>query len=274
MTVSAHTAKDLAVSDNGLVDMRGGTPVRAGTYPYEGDDLATGWHHHDLHQLEYAFEGVVEVETETAHYLLPPQQAAWIPAELSHRTTIKHHAKTLSVFFDPGLVPSPDEWARILPAAPLIKEMILYAARWPILRSASDPVADGFFETLAHLVLEWLDRETPLCLPTSREPVVAMAMEYTNRNLSDVSLRDVCEAIGFSERTLRRRFSAETGISWRTYLLHSRLLRSMSLLAEPGTTVLDIATAVGFDSLSSFTRAFTRWAGETPSAYRRRLAHR
>src|SRR5207253_6422102 len=87
--------------------------------------------------------------------------------------------ETLSVFFDPALVPSPDERARILPAAPLIKEMTLYAARWPILRSVSDPMADGFFETLAHLVLEWLDRETPLCLPTSREPVVAMAMEYT-----------------------------------------------------------------------------------------------
>ena len=143
--------------------MRGGTPVRAGTYPYEGDDLVTGWHHHDLHQLEYAFEGVVEVETETAHYLLPPQQAVWIPAELTHCTTIKHHVKTLSVFFDPALVPSPDERARILPAAPLIKEMILYTARWPILRSVSDPMADGFFETLAHLVLEWLDRETPLC---------------------------------------------------------------------------------------------------------------
>ena len=111
--------------------MRGGTPVTAGTYPYEGDDLVTGWHHHDLHQLEYAFEGVVEVETETAHYLLPPQQAVWIPAELTHCTTIKHHVKTLSVFFDPALVPSPDGRARILAAAPVIKEMILYAARWP-----------------------------------------------------------------------------------------------------------------------------------------------
>ena len=37
--------------------MRGGTPATAGTYAYEGEDLVTGWHSHDLHQVEYAFEG-------------------------------------------------------------------------------------------------------------------------------------------------------------------------------------------------------------------------
>jgi hypothetical protein len=29
-----------------------------------------------VHQIEYATGGVVEVETASAHYLLPPQQAA------------------------------------------------------------------------------------------------------------------------------------------------------------------------------------------------------
>ena len=49
------------------------TPVRAGTYRLEvGDEGITGWHSHDRHQLEYAFEGVAQVETETARYLLPP----------------------------------------------------------------------------------------------------------------------------------------------------------------------------------------------------------
>ncbi len=54
--------------------MRGGTRVRAGAFAYEGGDLDTGWHSHDLHQIEYAFQGVADVETRAAHYLLPPQQ--------------------------------------------------------------------------------------------------------------------------------------------------------------------------------------------------------
>jgi AraC-like DNA-binding protein len=57
---------------------------------------------------------------------------------------------------------------------------------------------------------------------------------------------------------------------WRTYLLHARMLRAMALLAPPGQSVQQTATAVGFDSLSAFTRAFAQFCGETPSTYRQR----
>jgi AraC-like DNA-binding protein len=60
-------------------------------------------------------------------------------------------------------------------------------------------------------------------------------------------------------------------MTWREYVLESRLLRGMALLAEPGPTVLEVATCAGFDSLSAFTRAFRRSTGETPTAYRRRV---
>ena len=271
MSVSACSANDLPVAATPLiVDMRDGTPVRAGTYPYEGDDLVTGWHAHDLHQIEYAFRGVVEVETNTAHYLLPPQQAVWIPAGLAHQTTLKR-VRSVSVFFDPEMVRVADQQARILAAAPVIREMIVYAVRWPISRPVSDPVADTFFEALARLALDWLEHETPLCLPTSADPVVAAVMAYTNAHLDEVTAREVCRGVGVSERTLRRKFLAATKMTWRQYLLESRLLRSMAVLAEPGPTVLDVATSVGFRSVSAFTRAFGRYAAETPTAYRRRV---
>ena len=242
----------------------------AGTYAYEGEDLVTGWHSHDLHQVEYAFEGVVEVETEAARYLLPPQQALWIPAGLHHQTTIMR-AKTVSVFFAPDMISTGDLRARVLAAAPVIREMILYGSRWPIGRTSSDELADSFFDTLASLVVEWLDHEAPLSLPTSRDPVISAVMTYTATNLETVQVSGLCHSVGLSERTLRRRFQADTGMTWRSYLLESRLLRSMALLVEPGSSVLDVATSVGFDSVSAFTRAFKRHTGETPSEYRRRV---
>ena len=67
-------------------------------------------------------------------------------------------------------------------------------------------------------------------------------------------------------------FHDTLGLSWRTYLLHARMLRAMALLAAPGQSVQDTATAVGFDSMSSFTRAFAQFCGETPSSYRRRIS--
>jgi AraC-like DNA-binding protein len=234
---------------------------------HPGDELLTGWHSHDLHQLIYAVEGIAEVETATARYLLPPQQAAWIPAGIAHSTTLAR-ADLVTVFFDPSMGLPAGDRVRVLAAAPVIREMIRYARRWPISRTSWDPLADPFFDVLAALVIEWLDHESPLCLPTSRDPLVAAAMDYTNEHLADVGVADVCAAVGTSERSLRRAFVAATGMPWSRYLQESRVLRAMALLTEDEASILDIALTVGFDSVSAFNRAFRRYTGETPMAYR------
>jgi AraC-like DNA-binding protein len=272
MTVSAQSARRLAEPANvARVELRRGGPVLAGSYLYEGDLLVTGWHVHDVHQIEYAIGGVVEVETAAGHYLLPPQQAAWIPAGLQHQATMNPSVKTLAVMFDPAVIPDGGDRARILAVSPLLREMLLYALRWPIDRAGGDEVSDSFFLTLANLVSDALDHEAPLSLPTSDDPVVAVAMAYTKEHLQSVSLDEVCRAVAVSERTLRRQFQSEVGLSWRTYLLHARMLRAMALLAAPAQSVQQTASTVGFDSMGSFTRAFVQFCGETPSSYRRRV---
>lgn len=255
-----------------VIELRRGGRALGGSYLYEGDGLITGWHSHEVHQIEYALHGVVEVETDSAHYLLPPQQAAWIPAGLEHQAVMNPDVKTVAVMFDPTLVATPGDRARILAVSPLIREMMIYGLRWQIDRADGDAESDGFFRTLANLVAEALDHEAPLSLPTSEHPIVAAAMTYTKAHLASVSAGEVSRAVSVSERTLRRLFQDTLGLSWRTYLLHARMLRAMALLAAPGQSVQETASAVGFDSLSSFTRAFAQFSGETPSAYRKRVA--
>jgi AraC-like DNA-binding protein len=256
-----------------FVGMREALAVQAGSFSEVFDDVVTGWHVHDMHQLQYAFEGVVEVETASTRYLLPPQQAAWIPAGLKHQTTLRR-VSACSVFFDPSMVACIDDRVRVLAAAPVIREMIVYARRWPIDRAASDPTADAYFRALALVAREWLESEPPLCLPTSSDPLLCDVMAYTRDHLATVTLRDVCRAVGVSERSLRRKFVAGTGMSWRRYVLESRILCSMALLTEPRRTIVDVAATVGFDSVSAFNRAFARFAHENPSGYRRRVAPR
>jgi AraC-like DNA-binding protein len=185
---------------------------------------------------------------------------------------MKPDVKTVAVMFDPELIADAGDRARILAVSPLIREMMIYALRWPIDRPDGDAVSDGFFATLAHLVSEALDHEAPLSLPTSEHPIVAAAMAYTKEHLESVTAEEVSRAVAVSERTLRRLFHDILGLSWRAYLLHARMLRAMALLASPAQSVQDTATAVGFDSLSSFTRAFSQFCGETPTTYRKRVA--
>lgn len=281
MTVSASSDRVLSetanLSPRRVIDLRRGGRALGGSYLYEGDELITGWHSHDVHQIEYALHGVVEVETDSAHYLLPPQQAAWIPAGLEHQAVMNPDVKTVAVMFDPALIADGGDRARILAVSPLIREMMIYALRWPIERgpadaASDDKVADGFFRTMAALVCEALDHEAPLSLPTSDHPIVAAALDYTKRHLDTATAEEVSRAVSVSERTLRRLFADTLGLPWRTYLLHARMLRAMALLAAPAQSVQETATAVGFDSVSSFTRAFAQFCGETPSAYRKRVA--
>lgn len=251
--------------------MREVTDVAAGSYVHEGESLVTGWHSHPLHQLEYATGGLVEVETGTGRHLLPPHLAAWIPAGVEHQSVLHTSVKTISVFVEPALVPDDAARVRVLAVAPVLREMIGYAVRWPISRhDHGDPVAERFFAALADLVGESLHHERPLTLPVSAHPVVAAAARYVADHLDTASIPDVGRAVGVSERTLRRLFEAELHVTCRDYLLQARLLRAMVLLARPDQSVLRTALAVGFANSSAFARAFTRHCGESPSRYRRR----
>jgi AraC-like DNA-binding protein/quercetin dioxygenase-like cupin family protein len=274
MTVSAGSAKDkVQTATTGRVDLRENSRWAGGSLLYDGgEQLVTGWHFHDVHEIEYACRGMVEVETAAGHYLLPPHQAAWIPAGLHHQTTLNAGAQTLAVLFEPGLVPVAGGRVRIIAVSALLREMMRYSVRWPVSRTESGAAADAFFLALGYVVAEALDDEMPLHLPVPADPVAAAAAGYTRAHLDRVTVSDVTRAVGVSERTLRRTFSTHLGMSWRSYLLRARVLRSMALLAQPGRSVLEVAIAVGFDDAGAFARSFARHCGETPSAYKRRIS--
>lgn len=275
MTVPADSAKDrVRAATTGRVNLRENARWLGGSHLYDGEELVTGWHFHDVHEIEYACRGVVEVRTAAGHYLLPPHQAAWIPAGLLHQTTLNSDVRTLAVLFEPGLVPMAGDRVRIIAVSALLREMMLYAARWPISRTESGAESDSFFQALGYVVAEALEDERPLNLPVSADPVITAATDYTRAHLDHVTVNDVTRAAGVSERTLRRVFQAQLGMSWRSYLLRARMLRSMAMLAEPDRTVLEVSTAVGFDDVGAFARSFARHCGETPSAYKRRISGR
>ena len=56
--------------------------------------------------------------------------------------------------FDSALIPDGGDRARILAVSPLIREMMIYALRWPIDRPHGDDISDTF--DVAH----WADGKT------------------------------------------------------------------------------------------------------------------
>jgi AraC-like DNA-binding protein len=250
------------------VALRGDRRIRAGTYPYDGPDTVTEWHRHDLHQLEYAFRGVVIVETADARYVLPPNQAVWIPAGCRHQTTLQG-VRSVSVFFAPDRLSAPDEQVRVIAVPAVLREMIVHAARWRIDRNSSTRDVDRYFDVIAQLVGEQFATALPFYLPTSTDPLVSAAMTYLREHPDEADLDRACRQLATSPRTLRRRFRAATEMTWQEYRQRARLLSAMATLVATDRTVAAIAGSVGYDSVSAFTRAFTRYVGCSPSAYRR-----
>jgi len=253
-----------------LLDAKGidSSPHAAFAYLDNDRDIRYDWHSHDRHQLMYAFSGTLRLEAASGICLLPPQRAAWIPAGVSHRT-ILHNVLSGSVFFDPALVPARETDIRIISAAPLVREMVRHAVRWPPDRNKTDRLSDSFFQTLGLLCAQWIKEEIPFRLPAAESRQIALAMDHTMKHLAKATLADAAKAAALSERQFRRRFRAETDIGWQQFLYQARMLRAMELLAQPATSVIEVVFEVGFNSPSAFAKSFQRFTGQLPSQFRR-----
>jgi AraC-like DNA-binding protein len=79
---------------------------------------------------------------------------------------------------------------------------------------------------------------------------------------------EVARAVGLSVRSLRRRLTAE-GSSYQAVASEALVVVAKHMLLHKQYTIQETAHAMGFSDARSFHRAFRRWTGATPSAYRR-----
>jgi AraC-like DNA-binding protein len=84
-------------------------------------------------------------------------------------------------------------------------------------------------------------------------------------------LEDVARAVRVSTRTLKRRL-AERGTSFSEVLDEVRRQRALLLLDDRRLGLGDVADRLGYSDVANFTRAFRRWTGQTPAAFRSRTA--
>jgi len=88
------------------------------------------------------------------------------------------------------------------------------------------------------------------------------------RDLSSGShIEKIAGDLNMSSRTLRRRLT-EHALTFEALLEQVRQARTMSLLGNPDMPIERITEEVGYSDVRSFRRAFKRWTGLSPSAWR------
>jgi AraC-like DNA-binding protein len=104
---------------------------------------------------------------------------------------------------------------------------------------------------------------------TKRTPCALLVREHLVKQRMCIrpDMTQAAEALGVSARSLRRRLKAE-GTSFYDVATKAATIIAKELLADMRKSIQEVAFEMGFADASGFHRAFKRWTGLTPSAYR------
>jgi len=221
-------------------------------------------HSHFRAQLVFASEGVMTVTTAVGTWVVPPQQAVWVPAGVDHEVYSAGPLAMRSLYVHPGAAHGMPQECCVMAVEPLLRELIVKVSNLD--ERGRSPELDA---RLVSVVLDEL-RElevAPLHLPLPRDPRLKaitdalMAEPGDNRDLSQWGVR-----AGASGRTLARLFRRETGMTFAGWRRRLRLLAAVSRLGG-GDSVTTVAYDLGYHSPSAFVAMFRRSLGTSPRRY-------
>ncbi len=144
--------------------------------------------------------------------------------------------------------------------------------------TAGDPFAieAALTRVVVHAFEEFSNLRTPMQRSSSRVPhrKIARALEYMRElppgaAADRVSLDRLAEIAELSKFHFVRQFDQVVGMTPGAFLRTLRLCHAARMLRTSDTPIVDIAVSIGFADHPSFSRAFARAMGLTPSDYRR-----
>jgi AraC family transcriptional regulator len=188
-------------------------------------------------------------------------------------------------YFDPAKMPTyPETGVAPAPLAPRLffEDVTLSDTALKLKRLIENAGADSgpYFEALgivlAHELVR-LNAGSPRNDAPARGGLAAWqertVTAYIEEHLAEqIPLATLAQLARLSTYYFCRAFKQSFGMPPHRYHVNRRIEYAKSLLAKPASSVTDVGLAVGFSETSSFTAAFHKTTGLTPTAYRRSLA--
>jgi AraC-like DNA-binding protein len=142
--------------------------------------------------------------------------------------------------------------------------------------SSAQPGAEFVVERLMELILVELLRhqalrkeaQTPGMLTGLADPVAAPALRAIHSDIAhDWTVAELARLAAVSRSTFAARFRDVVGTGPIDYLLHWRIATAIDELRQGKRSIAEIAFAVGFQSASAFSTAFSRRVGCAPGQF-------
>ena len=221
-------------------------------------------HRHIRAQLVFASEGVMTVTTAAGTWVVPPQQAVWVPAGTDHEVHSAGPLSMRSLYVHPEAARGLPTECCVMSAEPLLRELIL-----KVVAVSETGVPEDSYARLVEVVLDELRglKPAPLHLPLPRDPrLKAITDSLLSEPGDNRDLAEWGKLAGASGRTLARLFRKETGMTFAGWRRQLRLLAAVSRLGA-GEPVTSVAYDLGYHSPSAFVAMFRRTLGTPPGRY-------
>ena len=248
--------------------------------------------HASVHML-IAYERGSRSAGETSVGGLPPstlrdfsQRLTFVPAgvRFHERQSPRTLLSAVVFYIDPRrLLLDPGTWPSQLTLAPRL--FFENAALWQTARklkmlvgvggAANARYAEALGAVLAHELVR-LSQAAPSPAASARGTLCGwqkrVVADYIDAHLDEpISLASLAGLARLSPFHFARAFRQSFGMPPHRYHTAQRIERAKTLLARPSHSVTNIAIDVGFVETSSFTKAFHKLAGVTPTQYRRSI---
>lgn len=119
-------------------------------------------------------------------------------------------------------------------------------------------------------VICWEEAEAEADTGQEQDDPIEKAILYVKRNLSkNISRADVAREVHLNEEYFSRLFRQQTGATFRDYVLMQKMTEAQKLLRQSRLSVSIIASKVGYDNFSHFSKMFKKITNKTPQEYRK-----
>lgn len=226
---------------------------------------ATDSHSHSRGQFLGAIQGLISIDAGGCRWVVPATHGVWIPPEVQHSLLRSHGPFTgWSVYITKSECTCLPGKACILELSGLLREAIARMTLWE--NRELEPAQIR----LAKVVLDEIRtvRKVSLGLPMPKDTrILKIAMALSDNPGDERREEDWAVWAGVSPRTLRRRFTNETGFNFTEWRQRVRLLRALEMLAA-GKQITEISLELSYESVSAFIALFRRTFGTSPGNYK------
>ncbi|MCU4677648.1 helix-turn-helix transcriptional regulator [Catenovulum sp. 2E275] len=220
-------------------------------------------HTHPKGQLIIALHGYVTCEIENALWMVPANNAIWIPPHIKHTNRASDQAKLGHLFIQNQLTGLPVSPC-VLSLTTVTRELFIHFASLNQHYSKNGfehKVAEVLFELLTQMPTQQLN-----FVQSKHTVVKQIASTLLKQPDNRTTLTQWANHFALGERTLARLIKHETGMTFGQWRSQLHLIIALQKLEEQ-QSVQAVSDSLGYESVSAFITMFKKALGKSPKRY-------